>query len=164
MISISAKSDSMVLYPSLLNRLQTQHEAIEIITAGTSSESLSLQPQPGKWSIKDNIAHLAKYQPVFIDRINRIITANNPVLDAYIPEADPEFPLWQTWDTRTLRDTLYADRKQINRLINGLTHSQLTMTGVHKKYGRLTMVQWTEFFLLHEAHHIYTIFKLVNNG
>ena len=36
------------------------------------------------------------------------------------------------------------------------------MIGHHPKYGALTLVEWTEFFLLHEAHHLFTLFKLLN--
>jgi hypothetical protein len=36
-------------------------------------------------------------------------------------------------------------------------------SAVHKKYGALTIMEWTEFFLLHEAHHIFTIFQLMHD-
>ena len=45
-------------------------------------------------------------------------------------------------------------------MITNLTPAELLKTGVHKKYGVLTITEWTEFFLLHEAHHIFTIFQL----
>ena len=28
---------------------------------------------------------------------------------------------------------------------------------LHPRFGLLTVVDWTEFFLLHEAHHLYTM-------
>jgi len=34
-------------------------------------------------------------------------------------------------------------------------------TGTHPVFGQMTMLQWLNFFLLHEAHHLLTIFKLV---
>ncbi|MES2332239.1 MAG: DinB family protein [Bacteroidota bacterium] len=152
----------MLRYRSLTDRQRTQHEAIEAIAENTSSDRLLLQPN-GKWSIKDNVAHLAKYQPVFIDRINRILLRDEPAFESYRAENDHEFPLWQTWEMRTLLDRLYADREEINLLINDLSYTQLSLAGVHKKFGRLTIIQWTEFFLLHEAHHMFTIFQLANN-
>lgn len=153
----------MLLSRSLTDRLRTQHEAIEILIEQTGNDRLLLNPAPGKWSIKDNIAHLAKYQPVFINRIHKILLSDEPVFESYRADNDPEFAVWQGRDLQILLDTLYADREQINKLITDLSYTQLDMIGVHKKFGRLTIGQWTEFFLLHEAHHMFTIFQLSNN-
>ncbi len=153
----------MSLYQSLTGRLQTQHEAIEPVIASVTNERLLLHPQPGKWSIKDNISHLAKYQPIFIERIHRILAEDNPVFEAYRADNDPEFADWQLWDLEKLIHRMRADRKNICTLINTLSKEQLERTGEHKKFGRLTIIQWSEFFVLHEAHHIFTIFQLANN-
>jgi hypothetical protein len=37
---------------------------------------------------------------------------------------------------------------------------QLALKGTHPKYGTLMITEWTEFFLLHEAHHLFTLFRL----
>ena len=155
--------NSMLLYPSLKDRLLTQHESIQPIIASVTNERLHLQPQPGKWSIHDNIAHLAKYQPVFIERVHRIAKGNNPSFDPYRAENDAEFPIWQGLDLNSLLLGLNANRQIIYEMITQLSGEQLEMTGEHKKFGRLNIIQWTEFFLLHEAHHIFTIFQLANN-
>jgi hypothetical protein len=42
-----------------------------------------------------------------------------------------------------------------------MDETSLQRIGRHARYGRLTVVQWVEFFLLHEAHHLYTIFMIV---
>jgi hypothetical protein len=55
------------------------------------------------------------------------------------------------------------DRKIIYELITGLSDSQLNRTGVHKKFGPLNIIEWIEFFLLHEAHHLFTIFQLAHD-
>jgi hypothetical protein len=33
-------------------------------------------------------------------------------------------------------------------------------TGAHPIYGPMHLIQWLNFFLLHEAHHLFTIFKM----
>jgi len=48
-------------------------------------------------------------------------------------------------------------------LLSGLKESGLSRIGMHPKYGRLTILKWAEFFVLHEAHHLFTIFQLVNS-
>lgn len=153
----------MLPYRSLLDRLRTQHESIDLLLRTTSVERLLQPPEPGKWSIKDNIAHLARYQVIFIDRLNRIAAGDKPVFESYVAENDNEFPVWRKWALSTLLERLYEDRRFIIQLIDGLSCTQIEATGSHQKLGALTTIEWTEFFLLHEAHHLYTIFRLQHN-
>ena len=153
----------MLTYRSLQDRLRTQHESIEKIIENVPAERLQKQPQPGKWSIKDQVAHLAKYQPVFMNRIHRIQNGEEPVFEPYNADNDAEFPQWQSWDMSTLLEKLHADRERINIMVNELSCTQSGKTGTHKKFGTMNLVQWTEFFLLHESHHIYSIFQLSND-
>ena len=150
----------MNLYPSLTDRLKTQHESLPVLIANIDKAHLELNPVPGKWSIKDNIAHLAKYQPLFIERMNKILANDGIAFDRYNAALDPEFPAWQIRETEDLLIQLSIDRKIIQALILGLQPEQLSRTGIHPKFGKLTIVGWTEFFLLHEAHHLFAIFQL----
>lgn len=153
----------MELYTSLIERLKTQHETLPVIIANISKANLELNPAPGKWSIRDNIAHLAKYQPMFIGRIHKILDNDGVAFERYSADLDPEFPAWQIRETNELLIQISFDRKLIQALITGLQPEQLSRTGIHPLYGKLTIVEWTEFFLLHEAHHLFTIFKLVKS-
>jgi hypothetical protein len=154
----------MLLYASIINRLSNQHEAIEKIINGMADAQLQKQPQSGKWSIKDNIAHLAKYQPVFMERMELVIKGERPSFGRYIADEDPQFADWKSWDIQTLLERLNADRQLIYDLIINCSGKQVAFTGIHKRFGELTLVQWTEFFLLHEAHHLFMIFQLVHNN
>ena len=153
----------MKIYESLNDRLRNQHQAIESILSPLFPSRLLLRPQPAKWNILENIAHLGRYQLVFIDRINQILQKEDPSFGRYTADEDPEFAGWKNLPVTTLLPQIHTDRNAIYLLITNLTDAAQSRTGVHKKYGKLTVLQWTEFFLLHEAHHIYTIFQLAND-
>jgi uncharacterized damage-inducible protein DinB len=153
----------MNLHPSLISRLKTQHESIPLIIANVDKTALERNPAAGKWSIKDNIAHLARYQPMFIWRINEIMERDTPVFDRYNADTDTEFPSWQIRETDDLLRQLSADRKTIFSLITTLKADQLPRAGIHPKFGKLNIPDWVEFFLLHEAHHLFTIFQLTKS-
>ena len=59
-----------------------------------------------------------------------------------------------------LLSILEVNRSEIIDYIRELKDTDIVKTGTHQKFGKMNIVQWIEFFLLHEAHHIYTIFKL----
>jgi hypothetical protein len=149
-----------MLYSSLVCRLKTQHLAVVEIVKHIDERRLNQQPEPGKWSIKDNIAHLVSYQPVFIGRAHQMLKGDTPVFSAYRADNEPDFIEARGWQLTDLLSKLNGNRRQILELITNLPDDQLSLKGTHPKYGTLTIVEWTEFFLLHEAHHLFTMFKL----
>jgi hypothetical protein len=149
-----------MIYPSLSERLKNQHTAIAPIIAKLDDRHLHFHPEPGKWSIHDNIAHLARYQPVFLERINTILSTDEPSFGRYKAEEDSSFNIWREFSTGKLIEKLATGREAIFERITALSETELNRTGNHPAFGKLTIVEWTEFFLLHEAHHIFTIFRL----
>jgi uncharacterized damage-inducible protein DinB len=153
----------MLLPKPTLDRLKIQHEVIEVLIYGLSEDELRFRPIPDKWSIHENIAHLACYQPRVITRTNKILKEENLSFESYIPEEDPEFSKFLSMTISELISNLKSNRLELVRLVSNLTNEQLKRTGTHSKFGKMSILEWTEFFLLHEAHHIYTIFKLIRS-
>ncbi len=107
----------MKLYASLVDRLKTQHEAVTILISPIDNHRLQRKPQPTKWSIRDNIAHLARYQPVFTDRIHQILDNSSPFFERYKAEDDPGFENYRNWDTEELIENIASEREVIFNLI-----------------------------------------------
>ncbi|MFI5162652.1 MAG: DinB family protein [Sphingobacteriales bacterium] len=150
-----------MLYPAIVCRLKTQHLALREIIKNVDDQKLHAQPEPGKWSIVDQIAHLASYQPVFMGRMAQILKGENPNFGAYRADEEADFIAAQKMSLPELLNKIDGQRRQILELITNLNDEQLQLTGNHPKFGVLTIPAWTEFFLLHEAHHLFSIFKLV---
>jgi hypothetical protein len=55
---------------------------------------------------------------------------------------------------------MLVTRKEMAAHLIVLKESELPRTATHPFYGEMTVLQWLNFFLLHEAHHLLTIFKL----
>ena len=149
-----------MLYSALVCRLKTQHLAVAEIVKHVDEQRLNQQPEPGKWSIKDNIAHLVIYQPVFIGRVHQMLKGDTPAFNAYRADNEPDFLEAREWSLPDLLSKLNGNRRQILELITNLPDDQLSLKGTHTKFGTMMITEWTEFFLLHEAHHLFTIFRL----
>jgi hypothetical protein len=150
----------MHLPSSVSTRLQYQHKSLIDIIDGLTDEQVRRNVIPGKWSIFENIVHLQTYQHTAIRRIRRILDEVNPSFEQYTAEADPDFHESCTKSTREIMQDLLSIRKEMAAGILGFTEHDLKKTGMHPVYGQMNMVQWLNFFLLHEAHHLFTIFKL----
>lgn len=152
----------MFLSSSIATRLQHQHQTIREVVGECPDSILRRSVIPGKWSAHANVAHLAAYQPVFIDRLQRIARETTPAFGRYVAEEDPLFPGYLERPTASLLDQIDADRSRILPLLIGADETFLNRTASHPRFGLLTVIDWTEFFLLHEAHHLYTLFSLVH--
>ena len=57
-----------------LQRCETQlQDFLAETLRDVSTETLSVVKVPGKWSAHENLAHLARYHQVFLQRIDRIL-------------------------------------------------------------------------------------------
>jgi len=148
----------MPLTASILARLRYQHETIRELIGDLSEQQLRQRGDAAKWSVLENIAHLACYQPVFLQRIHRMQHESNPLFPRYSAESDPEFCGYLEQSLGRLLATIQADRQTLIGLLEAMDEPTLRRTGRHARYGQFALSKWTEFFLLHEAHHLYTIF------
>ena len=150
----------MPLSISILTRLQHQYEALSELTGGRTERQLKQRINPDKWSAFENIAHLAAYQPIFLARLEKIAAEDAPTFERYVAEKDPQFPDYLNISLRSLLDLISGGAAQITTRLTSLNDTELLRVAVHPKYGRLSVSQWTQFYLLHEAHHLFTIFML----
>jgi len=152
----------MAISASLDARLKLQHETIAELVVGFSEETLKRHVVPDKWSAFEQVVHLASYQPTFIDRLALIKTGQRPLFQRYVAENDPLFYRYLEKSLAELLKITGADRSVIYDTVKGLHGDQLQQKGIHPKYGEMTVPQWAEFFVLHEAHHLWNIAQLVS--
>ena len=150
----------MQLPSSVSTRLQYQHKSLVDIIDGLTDEQVRRHISPGKWSIFENIVHLQTYQHTFINRVKQILTGTNPSFDRYTAESDPQFLDNCSKSSREIMQDMITTRKEMAAEIIAFREEDYNKTAVHPVYGTMTLIQWLHFFLLHEAHHLFTIFKL----
>jgi hypothetical protein len=141
---------------SLLARLESQLEALGLILARATPAALDARPRPGEWSARENLAHLARHHAVFLDRLRRLLTENRPALGRYRAEDDPEWAAWAALPPDEILDRLRALRGELVAAVRCLSPAESARTGLHPTFGELDVAGWLGFFLLHEAHHLYT--------
>ena len=150
----------MQLPSSISTRLQYQHKSLLDIIDGLADEQIRRQVIPGKWSIFENITHLETYQHTFISRVKEMLKGTDPSFPRYTAEADPLFHDNCAKSSREVMADLLTTRKEMAAEILSFKKEDFERTGQHPAFGRMTLTQWINFFLLHEAHHLFTIFKL----
>ncbi|HEX4875793.1 MAG TPA: DinB family protein [Chitinophagaceae bacterium] len=150
----------MQLSSAVSTRLHYQHKVLMEIIDGLSDDQIRRQLYAGKWSIFETIVHLQTFQHKFNNRVKQILENNNPVFEKYTAEADPFFQDNCHKSTREVMQDLIGVRKEMAAKILSLPEKEFDKTGTHTKYGKMSLHQWLNFFLLHEGHHLFTIFKM----
>ena len=87
---------------------------------------------------------------------------NNPSFESYVADNEEGFIEWSGKSFDLALADFYSSRETIIKFLESLSDEQLGRVGTHAKFGELTTKEWLHFFLLHEAHHLFTIFKLIH--
>jgi hypothetical protein len=138
-------------------RLDAQAAILQSLGAGAAAGALDARPAPGEWSAREHLAHLARHQVVFLERIARIPLEEAPGLGRYRAEDDEAWPAWSTLPVGEVLTRHRAGRDRLGEWLAGLSAGAAGRVGIHPTLGVMPVAGWLDFFLLHEAHHLYVV-------
>ena len=143
---------------SILTRLIHQLDCLPEVLGSATPDSLHRHPAPGKWSAHENLAHLVRVQEVMLSRLERMLGEDSPRLDRYDAQSDPDWPQCAALTTHQVLEQLHTTRKRLIATVEKLSAGETERMGVHSRMGSMALATWLEFFLVHEAHHLYLTF------
>lgn len=145
-----------------LQRCETQlQDFLAVVLKDVPSDDLNAKAVPGKWSAHEQLAHLARYHQIFLQRIERILAEQAPAFPRYRAEEDPEWTAWSSLPSQQVLVRISSMRAKLMARLRSLSEEDFERTGVHPKFGVMSLSLWLEFFLVHEAHHLYVVLQLV---
>src|SRR5262245_36839498 len=162
-----AESETVAEYKARILRYQAgadplvlQAKAPGVLAAlveGLSAEQLGHRPAPGKWSIREIIAHLADDELVGAYRIRLILSAPGTAIQAFDQD------VWARtgrYSTRDVSDALalYRTLRVANlTLLQSLTAEEWDMFGVHAERGVESVRDIAMYFAGHDLNHFQQI-------
>jgi hypothetical protein len=122
--------------------------------AEMSKKLLIARPIPGKWSTQEVVCHLADYEPIYTDRMKRVIALKEPEL----LKGDPVlFAVRLAYDHRDMEEELALIeliRNQMGRILRALTPEDFQRQGGHSRDGALTLEVPLQRITAHIPHHV----------
>lgn len=122
--------------------------------AGMTTEQLKARPIPGKWTTLELICHIADFEPVYADRMKRVIAEENPPL----PSGDPDLFLkglaYHDRDAQEEIALIDVVRKQMARILRTLPDSAFARVGTHSRDGALSLETLLKRITGHIPHHV----------
>ncbi len=153
-----------MLPETTLLRLRTQLDTVPRMLAGAPRQAAEWRPASGKWTAREQLAHIARLHPVTLQRVELILAEAEPQMPRYRAEEDPEWPRWAAMPLAEVTGELTRLRPALIAAVTALPPAALERRGVHAVFGHMSIAQWMEFFVLHEAHHLYWAFALLRSA
>jgi uncharacterized damage-inducible protein DinB len=122
--------------------------------AGLSREQLLARPVPGKWSTLEVVCHISDFEPVYADRMKRVIALDRPTL---LGADENRFAAALAYHERDLEEELAIverTRSQLARILRTLPATSLARVGVHNERGAMTLEQMLTTITGHIPHHV----------
>lgn len=154
--SVEAYKARILGYQAGADPLALQAEAPDVLAAlikDLSAEQIDRQPAPGKWSIRQIVAHLADDELVGAYRIRLILSAPGTVIQAFDQDVWARTGRYATCDIDESLE-LYRSLRQANlKLLNSLTDEEWDMFGVHAERGVESVRDIAMYFAGHDINH-----------
>src|SRR5262249_56766166 len=117
--------------PSLPPPREPHPAALDLTPDQPPPAALDARPRPEEWSARENLAHLARHQAVYIDRLRRVLTEDRPALGRYRAEEDAEWPAWATLPVDEAVGRVRAFRAELVALVRSLSPAASALTALH---------------------------------
>jgi hypothetical protein len=146
------------MLPFYLERLEGTIPRIERKVAGVSEHILS-NKLDGKWSVKENIAHLAEVDEIALKRIDEMIQGVTPMSPAVIQPG-------QDYNAKSIAEVvnLFKNNRTKNlQRYKGLSANELRCHSLHPRLKvQMTPVDLAWFDAEHDDHHLVRITEIIS--
>jgi uncharacterized damage-inducible protein DinB len=144
----------MASLPQIINDYLAGPALVRQAVAGMSREQVLARPVPGKWSTLEVVCHLADFEPIFADRMKRVIALDRPPLFGADENRFAAELAYQARDLDEELNVIEQTRRQMARILSVLTPEVLSRVGVHNERGPLTLEQLLAGATRHNPHHV----------
>jgi uncharacterized damage-inducible protein DinB len=124
---------------------------LEAVVEGMSAAEIEVEPAPGKWSVREILAHLADCEMAFGFRLRQVYSG---VREIQPFDQDGWARSYGGYSAGLALATFVALRDWNLAFVNGLSEADKELPGMHPERGE--MVLWTvvETIAGHDLHHL----------
>jgi hypothetical protein len=139
--------------PELLERFRRGAEMVAVSITGAAGSELDFVPEPGKWSIRQIMAHLADSEMVAGGRLRQIIAEDHPRIQAYDQNAWAANLDYGKRKTSQALETFRRIRSENYELLKDLPPATFEREGIHTERGQLSLKYLLQLMAEHAENH-----------
>jgi uncharacterized damage-inducible protein DinB len=146
---------------AIITALSNAPAIITPLVREVPAENLKRRPSPGKWSAHEHACHLAEVQPLFLSRLERMLTETRPVIKAYFPDKAMEEGALLEVDLDEALERFCRDRERLVDTLKDLTEDEWLREAEHEEYDHYSVLIMFRHLALHDMLHAYRIEELL---
>jgi hypothetical protein len=137
----------------LLERFRRGPEVLAMVLTGVFGEEEDFVAAPGKWSVRQIVAHLADAELVGAHRMRAVIAEENPTLTGFDQNAWTHHLDYAQRKPKQSLESFRRQRAENYDLLKNLPESAYARTGNHTEIGSVTLLRLVEGYAQHAEQH-----------
>ena len=141
-------------FGALIDEYVAGPELLRESIAGMTGVELDAAPVPGKWSTRQVICHLADFEPVYADRMKRVIAEDSPMILGGNPDLFASRLAYAERDLEEELQLITAVRRHVGRILHTISPSDFERQGIHSESGPISLETLLRNITRHIPHHV----------
>jgi len=146
---------------TLIASLESAPEIIIGLIREVPPQLLKRRPSPNKWSAHEHACHLASADPIFLARLDLMLTDPAPYIKYMAPSPEEEAGALLKVDLDEALDQYVRDRARLVKRLKELSAEDWQRTAEHEEYSRYSVTLIFRLLLTHEMLHAYSVEELM---
>ena len=138
---------------TLLDRYSTGCDLLRTAVEQISASDYDAIPVAGKWSVRQVVCHIADFEPIYADRMKRVLVEDNPTFFGGNPDVFAAGLAYHTRDVAEELQLIDMTRRQLSIILKNCDIEDFQRTGVHSDDGPITLETLLERITGHIPHH-----------
>jgi uncharacterized damage-inducible protein DinB len=138
----------------LLHGLAATPIVLEKLLREATPADYDRRPDPERFTLREVVAHLADWEPVWMERLEKIRSEENPILPSYDEGQWAIDHDYARADVAGRLARFREGRARVIRHLEGLSPEQWERTGQHTQWGALTVATLMMLILGHDGYHL----------
>ena len=137
----------------LLERFRRGAELVAMSMTGAAGSELDYVPEPGRWSVRQIICHLADAELVGAMRFRQMIAEDRPTLQAFDEKLWAANLDYQKRKASHVIETFRRIRGENYDLLKDLPEETFQRTGIHSERGPMLLADLLRVYTNHAEKH-----------
>ena len=125
---------------------------LAVLLDGVTAEQAERSPAPGKWSLRELMAHLADSEIAWSWRMRQVFAEDNPNLQPF--DQDRWAKVYSTYSFAQAASTWKVLRAWNLEFLRGLSEADKARPATHPEVGEMTLWTVARIAAGHDLHHL----------
>lgn len=127
---------------------------LDRLCAGITGDELDRRPDPERFTLREALAHMADWEPIWLDRIQRMRRENDPFLPSIDEGVLAVERDYAHSDAAESLARFRSGREDLSVVLGDLAEDEWERIGYRDQVGPLTIIDLAYFVLGHDGYHL----------